>query len=387
MSEEAKNLVYEGDDDSQEQSLGFTDYDISAVPNDFNVRTLCDFIDSGMINIPGFQRNYVWDMKRASKFVESLLVGIPIPQMFLYEQSRNKFLVIDGQQRYFTIYFFRKKRFPRLEKSIELRNIFDENKKFPDDILADNDYFVDFNLSLPEMLPDKENRFNRLNYSTLSEQDRDLFDLRTIRNIIIKQLSPDDGDSVVFEIFSRLNSGGVNLKPQEIRTSMYHSNFYKMLERINLDENWRKLTPTTTPDLNMKDMEIILRGFAMLVNHDKYKPTLIKFLNAFSTQAKRFKDDDITYFESLFTKFALTAASIDSKLFFNKTRFNIAIYESIFVALTEGAYLNRSLNIKETTTQQVQALKNNSDFIQASQKSTASTNNVQLRINKAKELL
>jgi uncharacterized protein with ParB-like and HNH nuclease domain len=50
------------------------------------------------VKIPGFQRNYVWDIKRASKLIESIIIGIPIPQIFLFEEDRNKFIVIDGQQ-------------------------------------------------------------------------------------------------------------------------------------------------------------------------------------------------------------------------------------------------------------------------------------------------
>jgi uncharacterized protein with ParB-like and HNH nuclease domain len=389
--EETENLgnqQYEGDDDSQDQDISFTEYEISASPNDFNVRTLYDFIDSGIVKIPGFQRNYVWDIKRASKLIESLLIGIPIPQIFLYEQGKNNFLVVDGQQRYFTIYFFKNRRFPRKEKRFELRKIFDDNKGIPENILADNSYFVDFNLVLPEQLPEKKNKFSKLNYSTLSEDDRIAFDYRTIRNIIIKQNSPSDGDSVVFEIFNRLNSGGVNLKPQEIRTSLYHSKFYDMLYSLNLNENWRSLTPQKTPDLNMKDVEILLRGFAMLVNHNKYAPSLTKYLNEFSAQAKKFTDDQISYFESLFILFVEKAVSIDPKIFFTKAgRFNIAVYESIFVALTEDAYKAKALSIKETTKGKIDLLKENQDFSEASQSSTASAGNVILRINKAKELL
>ena len=66
-------------------------------PNDFNVKTIVDFIDSGVVVIPGFQRNFVWDIKRASRLIESLIVGLPVPQIFLYEQGRDKYLVIDGQ--------------------------------------------------------------------------------------------------------------------------------------------------------------------------------------------------------------------------------------------------------------------------------------------------
>jgi hypothetical protein len=382
-------VLYEGDNDSQEQDISFTEYNISVSPNDFNISTIDSFVNQGIFEIPGFQRNYVWDIKRASKLIESLLIGIPIPQLFLYEQGKNNFLVIDGQQRLLTTYFFKKKRFPKEDKRTELRKIFKENGVFPRKVLANNDYFGDFNLKLPETTPDKPNKFNKLNYHTLSEDDRRTFDLRTIRNIIIKQNTPDDDDSVIFEIFNRLNSGGVNLKPQEIRTSLYHSKFYEMLYRINLNDNWRKLTPKQNPDLNMKDVEIILRGFAMLVNHDNYKPSLIKFLNGFSAQAKRFSEEEIRYFEQLFVKFVDEVVKIDEKLFFNKERFNIAMYESVFVALTEEAYRDRakSIDIKKTNLENVRSLKENSDFINASQQSTASTANVQLRINKAKELL
>ena len=75
------------------------EYDITASPNDFNMSTMFSFIESGAVKIPGFQRNYVWDIKRASKLIESIIIGLPIPQIFLYEEARNKFLVIDGQQR------------------------------------------------------------------------------------------------------------------------------------------------------------------------------------------------------------------------------------------------------------------------------------------------
>lgn len=379
---------YDGDDDSDGNDISFTEYEISASPNDFNVRTLFDFIDSGIVKIPGFQRNYVWDIKRASKLIESLLIGIPIPQIFLYEQGKNNFLVIDGQQRYFTIYFFKNKRFPKKEKRFELRKIFDENKGIPENILSDNNYFVDFNLSLPEQLPERKNKFNKKNYSTLTEDDRTALDYRTIRNIIIKQNSPDDGDSVIFEIFNRLNSGGVNLKPQEIRTSLYHSKFYDMLYRINLDANWRSLTPQKTPDLNMKDVEILLRGFAMLINHDNYKPSLTKYLNDFSAKARKFSEAEIEYLENLFKTFAAAAVALDTKSFFTKAgRFNIAIYESIFVALTEDAFNAKKVEVKATDIGKVQLLKEDKDFIAASQSSTASSTNVILRINKAKELL
>jgi uncharacterized protein with ParB-like and HNH nuclease domain len=188
------------------------EYDITASPNDFNVLTIYNFLEAGSVRIPGFQRNFVWDLGRASKLIESLLLGLPVPQIFLYEAGRNEFLVIDGQQRLMSIYYFVKQRFPRKEKRAELRAVFDDQGKIPDPVLENSEYFEDFRLKLPESLPSRPNRFKGLTYSTLSNY-KTQFDLRTIRNVIIKQNSPQDDDSSMYEVFNRLNTGGINLKP------------------------------------------------------------------------------------------------------------------------------------------------------------------------------
>ena len=73
---------FEGDD-SVIEDTSFKDYQITATPNDFNIKTIVDFVESGVVKIPGFQRNYVWDIERASRLIESLLMGLPIPQIFL----------------------------------------------------------------------------------------------------------------------------------------------------------------------------------------------------------------------------------------------------------------------------------------------------------------
>lgn len=388
MNEEIAWIDPEDDLIESSEDISFTEYDISASPNDFNIKTLFDFVSSGVVKIPGFQRNYVWDLKRASKLIESIIIGIPIPQIFLYEEAKNRFLVIDGQQRYMSIYYFMKKRFPKKEKRQELRIIFDQNKGIPDSILNDNEYFTDFNLLLPTSQPNKINKFNGLNYYTLDENDKISLELRTIRNIIIKQNAPDDEHSVVFEVFNRLNSGGVNLKPQEIRTSLFHSNFYDMLYRVNLINEWRGLTPSEVPDLNMKDVEILLRGFAMLAEGQHYKPSMTKFLNKFSHIAKLYPKENIDYLEKLFYAFIQKASAADPKIFHSKTgRFNISVYESIFVATCSKAFEDKSLKVNDIDITKVETLKENRDFISATQSETASAKNVFLRINKALEIL
>jgi len=128
-------------------------------------------VEAGAVRIPGFQRNFVWDIGRASKLIESLILGLPVPQLFLYEQAKNRFLVIDGQQRLMSIYYFIKKRFPIKEKRVELRGIFDREGRMPDEILHDDNYFKTFNLKLPERLPNHANKFKKMVHPTKAYLD------------------------------------------------------------------------------------------------------------------------------------------------------------------------------------------------------------------------
>jgi len=368
----------------------FHEYDITASPNDFNVKTLFDFISSGIVKIPGFQRNYVWDIKRASKLIESIIMGIPIPQIFLYQEAKNQFIVIDGQQRYMTIYYFLKKRFPKKEKRNELRKFFEGTEKgIPDEILANNEFFVDFNLSLPEKLPDNPNPLNKKNYSTLDDDIRTTIDLRTIRNVIIKEnLEEDESSTAIFEIFNRLNSGGVNLRPQEIRTSLFHSEFYKKLYQLNMNPYWRQITPSEVPDLHMKDIEMLLRSIAILVNKETYRPSMTKFLNKFSNDAKSMKIEMIDYLGELFIKFVEEYSKLDKKIFYTgNNRFSITIFESIFFYSCIDAFKNRTLDIKVAEEEKFNELRNNPDYISATLDNTASTKSINTRLDKAIEIL
>lgn len=389
MNNEEKETQFDNELDAEfDLEVNFSEYDISASPNDFNIKTIFDFIKSGIVKIPGFQRNYVWDIKRASKLIESIIIGIPIPQIFLYEESKNKFLLIDGQQRLMTIYYFMKKRFPKKEMRFELRQIFFAEGDIPEEILHDNKYFSDFNLTLPEQLPQRPNRLNKLNYATLGEELQTTFDLRTIRNIIIKQNFPKDDDSVVYEIFNRLNTGGVNLKPQEIRGSLYHSEFYTLLYKLNLNSDWRKLTGQETPDIHMKDIEILLRGFAMLTEYKVYKPSMTKFLNQFSKKSKQIPVENINYLGELFENFVKTIIAVSEKALISKSgRFNISIFEAVLVACCEDTFATKERGVLVPTEEALNQLKEDPEFIQITQRDTASTSNVKARIRIAKKIL
>ncbi len=373
--------------DAEEPSID--EYDISANPNDFNILTIFNFIESGAVKIPGFQRNFVWDIGRSSKLIESLLLGLPVPQIFLYETERNSFLVIDGQQRLMSIYYFIKQRFPRKDKRTELRTIFDEKGKIPDEVLHDDKYFENFRLKLGESLASNPSKFKGLSYSTLG-QHKIPFELRTIRNVIIKQNSPSGDDSSMYEVFNRLNTGGINLKPQEIRMSMYHSPFYELLLRLNSKQKWRRLLPIVEPDIHMKDVEILLRAFAMLVDGEDYSPSMVKFLNKFSRKNRSTSSIVVEGYQNMFDSFLAVTDSLPRDVFVNKKngRFHVALFESAFAAACHQALtapnLVKSQSLLEAN---LSSLANDDKFVEALQEGTTQSRNVKTRLRRAREIL
>lgn len=372
-------------DEPDDDDVQVDDYDIAASPNDFNTLTIFNFIDSGAVQIPGFQRNYVWDIKRASKLIESLIVGLPVPQVFLYEQDRNSFIVIDGQQRLLTIFFFMKGRFPRKAKRAELRQILATSREIPEEILHDDVYFENFTLRLPQVAPDRPNRFSRLKYTTLGDY-KTAFDLRTIRNIIVKQLRPSDGDSSVYEMFSRLNSGGVNLRPQEIRSSLYYSPFMAMLAEFNLTEHWRSVLGGREPDLNLRDVEILLRSTAMWRSDEsEFRSSMAQFLNNFSAQARSLTEDSVQRTREMLEWVSREVADLDgSRYFFRSGKFSVTTFEAFFAAVAAKHASDPTFDI---TADLLEAFRDDTELQEFTQERTNARVNVTGRLRRARELV
>ena len=388
MSENGRVDWYDDDDESI-HDIQVDEYDITVSPNDFNVMTLCSFVDRGSVRIPGFQRNFVWDIGRASRLIESLILGLPVPQLFLYEQGKNRFLVIDGQQRLMSIYYFIKKRFPRSARRADIRRMFDLEGHVPEKMLHDDEYFQTFNLRLSDDRPRQRNRLKGLNYATLGEDYRTQLDLRPIRNIVVKQSAPEDDQSSIFEIFNRLNSGGVNLRPQEIRTSMYHSDFYTMLYRINAEDiTWRRLLGSSDPDLHMKDIEILLRGFAMLVDRDKYASSMVRFLNQFSFNCRSLSSEKNEYLERLLSSFLKSCAALPDDVFMTKRgRFNVALYEAVFTVACKKAFADESTVAGKLWAREIRKLSTDEYFLAAALQGTTQKANVEKRLDRAQVLI
>jgi len=375
------NMLRDNEMDSFD-NLEIDDYDISSIPNDFNIITIFSQIEKGSLKIPPFQRNYVWDVKRASKLIESILRGLPIPQIFLYETEKKEYLVIDGQQRLMSIYYFMKERFPVKERRAELKNQWSSGH-VDESVLNDDNYFNDFKLKLNDANDIRQSKFKNATYSMLSVADKEVFDLRTIRCVIIKQNKPNADDSCVFEIFHRLNSGGINLHPQEIRMSLYYSKFYDMLNELNNIPDWRRLLGSEHPEFHTKDIEIILRGFALLERGESYTPSLIKFLNNYSKKCQDNAMEDNYYLKNLFLSFLQACKHLPDDIFVKNDKFHLALFESVFVAVCKKPFSQSSIVTKPIELSAIQKLAADEEFVESIQKNTTSTANVKKRLLRA----
>ncbi len=388
VADQAASSTWFDAEQEEDASASFKDYEVTASPNDFNITTIVDFLKSGAVKIPGFQRNYVWDIKQASRLIESILIGLPIPQIFLYQEGKNSFLVVDGQQRLMSIYYFVTGRFPKTSKRPMLRRIMADKGQLPAEILGNDEYFTKFNLQLSPKTG-SPSRFHKQNYQTLGENKMD-FDLRTIRNVVIKQSSPqEDPDTSVFEIFNRLNTGGVNLRPQEIRSSLYHSNFLQALHRVNLNPVWRKLIGLPDPDLHDKDVEILLRVFSLVADGDDYTEPMSGFLSAFAKKARKLPETRIRYMEDLFEAFFTMVKDIPRESFAvtESGRFNIAAFEGVFRATCTPAFKANTLNVATLTEAKLLAVRADPGFVAATQEGVGRTAYVKQRVVRAMAVL
>lgn len=371
----------EADNPPEEEEGQIDEYDLNSTPNDFNVLTIFSFIESGAVKIPGFQRAYVWDIRRASKLIESLIIGLPVPQVFLYEEGKNSFLVIDGQQRLMTIYYFIKQRFPKKDKRAELRRLSNEESKIPDEILHNDDYFDNFRLQLPDTSTGQRNKFSGLSYATLGDYKAQL-DLRTIRNVIIKQVRPT-GDNSIYEIFNRLNTGGINLTPQEIRSSLYHSSFLGILFQLNMNEIWRRLLGQPEPDLHMRDVEILLRAVAVARDSESYSPSMVRFLNRFSKSAQSFSAETVAELSDTVSWFFEACSTLSNHAFLSRQgKFSVPLFEATF-----GAACQARPALKpdwQLTDPIVAAIRNDQDFLEHSQEQTTNVTHVLGRLKAAR---
>ncbi|MBQ8297808.1 MAG: DUF262 domain-containing protein [Ruminococcus sp.] len=373
---------------SEEEDV--VEYDITTSPGDWSPANIVELIDSGIMELPLFQRNYVWDIKKASKLVESLILGLPVPELFVYmeDDSESTYKIIDGQQRILSVYFYIKGRFPKKagsrilfrEKLRECANL--------DELLADNNNFRDFALKLNDGTESKPSRYNGKKYTELDKDTQIKLRLRRfMRAIVVRQNKPENSSASMFEIFNRLNTGGVKLNNQEIRASLYYCDFYEMITRLNSHHKWRSLLGKPTQDLHSEDIELILRSFALLQEGENYSPKMVSFLNSFSQKSKSFSEEYIDYLEKLFLSFLDACKSLKPRAFFRYNKFSKTLFESVFIASCAECYDKRETLNASIDSESFEKLKNNAEFTSYSQNSSTSRESVIRRLQIAYSLI
>jgi hypothetical protein len=294
------------DDGIYEEEVAPARYDITSYGIDFDVDGVVKRVKRGDIYIPPFQRNFVWKMTESSRFIESLLLGLPVPGIFLAQDPEtNKMLVIDGQQRLLSLKYFYEGFFNPKEDTTSKR------------------IFKLMNVQEP---------YENITYESLQEKDRVNLDNCVIHATVVKQDAPADDDASIYHIFERLNSGGRKLTPQEIRTAVYHGKLLNLINYLNNHPSWREIFGPAND--RMRDQELILRFFAMFEESDKYKKPMVDFLTVYTKNNRSLDDSKAKKLSELFK--AVTdafIASIERKVFRPARALNVALYEAAMVGL------------------------------------------------------
>jgi Protein of unknown function DUF262 len=317
-------------------------YSITSYGADYPVDSLVKRLKDGSIIVPKFQREYVWHPDKASRFIESLLLGLPVPGIFLSrEEESNKLLVIDGQQRLQSLLYFYEGKFSNGD-IFELKNV--------------------------------QKNLLKKTYDLLDDEDRRKLDDSIIHATIVRQETPSEDNSSIFHIFERLNTGGVALQPQEIRSAIYRGKFNDFLERVNQNKHWRDLFGKESSV--SRDKELILRFFALLFENKKYRSPMKEFLNSYMAKNKTMEALDIEKMESTFSDIvSLIHNSIGKKAFKPKNNFNAAIFDAITIGIAKNYSHLRNFSTEDIKNMYNQLLEDQA-FWQFVSKSTGDEENV-----------
>ncbi len=207
------------------------------------------FLSGELMLEPDFQRHYVWDIQRASRFVESVLLGLPLPRIFLAENRQGTVDVIDGHQRLETLFRFMSPLLagPSGEKWPHAKRL------FPNALT----------LSGLEVLTELEGR----QVTALDTPDRAILWDRLLNVVWIRK---ESNEEMKFVLFARLNLGSMSLNPQELRNCIYRGPYNKLIMEVAEDPGILALFGRKLPDKRMRDREKVLRFFALAHHRQNY---------------------------------------------------------------------------------------------------------------------
>jgi hypothetical protein len=356
--EEPSSLTQEEEDDLTEAEPSTSPVVYSG--QDFDVHGLVRRLNERHVLIPqygledpdvitaGFQRSFVWTKPQMDRFIESILLGFPIPGIFLVRQlTDNRYLVLDGQQRLTTLQRFSAGLHDGRE--FTLRNV--------------------------------ATVFRGLTYKTLPEDLRRQFDDTFIQATLVNSDGSPDSLESIYQIFERLNSGGTQLTPHEIRVALFAGDLIAFIARLNENKAWRQLYGKQSRRL--RDHELILRVLSLFMEADNYRRPLKLFLNDFVLRHRGPVSDDVSKAGDLFVNAAaiLNDGPGPSALRSRGPQVNAALTEALFVGLM------RRLNQKKLTSKAAQKasdqIRLSKPLMEAVSRSTADEDFVKRRLEVA----
>lgn len=300
------------DDEPLELEKGFK-Y-IRYQPQNPTIQTLYDnYKDGDLVLHPSYQRNFVWNKKKASNLIESILLNIPIPIIFTCETNDIE-EVIDGQQRLKSIFYF-----------IE--------GKFPDE--KDSTKLIDFKLSKLKILKDLSS--NR--YIDLDDKLKKKIRKQPLNVVKIISDSTDLDEQIIkFEMFERLNTNITKLNAQELRNCMFRGPYNNFLKKICLSDEFQKILNKPTYKKRMLDVELVLSFCAFYnKNYLQYKGSMKQFLN---NDMVLYRNANPTLIKELKEQFKKSVALLNH--IFGKDAFRIY---SIDKTTKEGGFFTKQLNV------------------------------------------
>ena len=345
-------------EDSDVDSVAPVRYEISSFGIDFDVEGLCNRIKRDEIVVPSFQRGFVWSRRHASRFIESLLLGLPVPGIFLSRDfDSSQYVVIDGQQRLKTLEFFRDGVF---NPASETR--------------------TKGEFKLIGVQPE----FKGLTYKELSSADRFRIDNSVIHATVVKQDSPSESNTSVFHIFDRINSSGLRLSAQEIRSAICRGKLIDELASLNEHSSWRSIFGKVHS--RRRDQELILRFLAFFFNEECYKSPMSEFLTVFIQKHRNPHEQFLTESRDIFTKtMDAFMCSLGKRAFRLERALNAAIFDSMSVGLARRLVSSQPPPDHEQIKLAHDSLLLDPDYIEAISRATAVERSVSTRMTKAVE--
>ncbi|MDB9411833.1 DUF262 domain-containing protein [Microcystis aeruginosa] len=339
---------------------------------------------------PEYQRLFRWSEAQKTALIESILLSIPIPPIFVAEDKNGVWELVDGLQRVSTFISF----FGELKDSgciIDYQEYIDRSG-------------VEEEEEIDEESGEETGEIKTINKWTLQEgglvkslQGFNVDNLPTNLKINLKRavcrveiLRGESSTSMKYELFKRLNSGGSKLTPQEIRNAIYRGvnpRLNELLLKVSKSEVFKYLTQLSSGKLNeLYDQELVLRFFAFYKNAENVNENMEKFLNDFMERTVQNANFDYDVYESLIMKVLELIYQIeDNKIFRNERNLFVpAYFEGILIGVAQNieTYAEDLELLKSKITQ----LKSDNDFKRYSGTASNSRSRIRNRLKRVDEI-